>query len=482
MKYKYYLFAIASVFLTASCSSEQEAYINGVINYTGSSDIFLEQQPIHYKYAPKIHYPVQVNDDGSFKLHVQIDSTEIFYFTINDQSYPLVLQPGSDLNISVSRNHFPDSVGVEGYPEPWNGRYVSYLKEMRPIQREIQALLPDFREGKTNNILKLYKERYQLAKQHLADTPLKIYYYKAIGEYLVKRLEGITHRRNHPNIDPERQRQVILEEARQLDFFSFESLKAQRAGIRDFTNAYANTFGVKERLEEKHGQELMQYDVNRLAYTMLDSTRRSVLPYIQERRALAYAKMHLIAERIGEISPQVAETSYKAFLNEYSDLPEYAEFLQAFYREVDAVSPGNPAVPFTLPDQNGNMVSMEDFLGKYVLLDFWAGWCIPCLDEFPYMRKLYKSYSRDQFEIVAISTEKDSLRWLQTIQRFDNPWPQLYGGNGFQQKTFQAYKGGGIPFYILVGPDGTILRHNDVRPSFNLPNVLDSLINQQSAI
>lgn len=192
--------------------------------------------------------------------------------------------------------------------------------------------------------------------------------------------------------------------------------------------------------------------------------------------------MHLIAERIGEISPQVAETSYKAFLNEYSDLPEYAEFLQAFYREVDAVSPGNPAVPFTLPDQNGNMVSMEDFLGKYVLLDFWAGWCIPCLDEFPYMRKLYKSYSRDQFEIVAISTEKDSLRWLQTIQRFDNPWPQLYGGNGFQQKTFQAYKGGGIPFYILVGPDGTILRHNDVRPSFNLPNVLDSLINQQSAI
>jgi hypothetical protein len=92
------------------------------------------------------------------------------------------------------------------------------------------------------------------------------------------------------------------------------------------------------------------------------------------------------------------------------------------------------------------------------------------------MKDLYNKYSRENFEIVAISIEEDSLRWRKTIQQFENPWPQLYGGNSFQQETFQAYRGGGIPFYILVGPEGDILRYNDVRPSFNLPSILDSLI------
>ena len=92
------------------------------------------------------------------------------------------------------------------------------------------------------------------------------------------------------------------------------------------------------------------------------------------------------------------------------------------------------------------------------------------------MRDLYNEYDRDQFEIVAISIGEDSLRWRQSLQRFQNPWPQLYAGEGFQQETFDAYQGGGIPFYILVDPSGNIERYNDVRPSFNLPEVLDSLI------
>ena len=51
--------------------------------------------------------------------------------------------------------------------------------------------------------------------------------------------------------------------------------------------------------------------------------------------------------------------------------------------------------------------------------------------------------------------------------------------NGFDQETFKAYKGGGIPFYILIDPEGKIVRYNDMRPSFNFTEVLDSLHNQQ---
>jgi len=175
---------------------------------------------------------------------------------------------------------------------------------------------------------------------------------------------------------------------------------------------------------------------------------------------------------------EAAQPSYEHYLEEFSDYPEYIEFLTYFYNEIKSVSPGQPAVPFTLPDMDGELHSMSDYSGKFVLLDFWAGWCQPCLDEFPHMKDIYQNYSRNELEIVGISNAEDSLVWVQDVNRLELPWVQLYGGNGFEEETFKAYKGGGIPFYILIDPEGNIARYNDIRPSFNFTSVLDSLLQQ----
>ncbi|HEX6983684.1 MAG TPA: TlpA disulfide reductase family protein, partial [Balneolaceae bacterium] len=377
---------------------------------------------------------------------------------------------------SIARAEFPLSVDVSGYAQPYDSLLSSYLTREQTLLNKISEQLSDFRQGNSTEVLQLYKKRYELAQSHFLDTPLKGVALAAAGDYLVKRLEWIEHNRDEANFDAQKARQDILQEAKKLNFFSFQSLYAQPSGSRDFTNAFANTFGVADKIEEKLGQDLMQYDIKRLGYSTLDSARTSVLNHIEGRRAKAYTKMHLIAERIGEMPLEVSTPSYRQFLKEYKDFPRYTSFLKSFYNRIKQVSPGQPAIPFSLPNKKGEIIQMKDFRGKYVLLDFWAGWCIPCLDEFDDMKEIYARYSRDEFEIVAISIEEDSLRWRKSLKRFDNPWPQLYGGNGFQQQTFRAYRGGGIPFYILIGPEGNIIRYNDVRPSFNLPAVLDSLI------
>lgn len=473
--------ACALVILLCGCNQNNNLQLEGQIDYVGSAEIFISKQPVHYKYAEKKTFPVSPDEEGSFSLTIPVDSSQLIHFNVDDQSYPLIAEPDQDLTLNIQRSQFPHSVEVEGYAEPWDSLLTQYRKAEQSLLRDINQQIAAFREGEHSRVPDIYQQRYELAEQHLKDTPLQPVYYKAVGEYLVKRLEELQYRRNNPEVTPQEVREEIVQEAKQLNFFSFESLHAQRAGSRDFTNAYANTFGVADSLEEEYDQELMQYDVKRLGYETLDSARTSVLSHIKERRAKAYARMHLVAERIGEMPLEVASPSYKQYLQDYEgDFPEYTALLRTFYEQIERVSPGQPAIPFTIPDQEGNPVAMEDFRGKYVLLDFWASWCIPCLDEFPYMKQLYNRYSREDFEIAAISLEEDSLRWRQAIQRFDNPWPQLYGGEGFQQETFEAYRGGGIPFYILVGPDGNILRYNDVRPSFNLEQVLDSLINSKT--
>src|SRR5438132_10388133 len=71
--------------------------------------------------------------------------------------------------------------------------------------------------------------------------------------------------------------------------------------------------------------------------------------------------------------------------------------------ERNVVKLGEPAPNFQLPDLNGQLVALSDLHGKVVLLNFWATWCGPCRVEMPTMEQLYRTFSRKDFEILAVS-------------------------------------------------------------------------------
>lgn len=129
---------------------------------------------------------------------------------------------------------------------------------------------------------------------------------------------------------------------------------------------------------------------------------------------------------------------------------------------------GEQAPNFSLLDQNDQTVTLEDFKGKYVLLDFWATWCKPCIQEIPYIDKLHKAIDSEKIEVISICVDKNTdvqkSLWKKIIKKHNAQWTQVYEGS---EGTLRNYKIEGFPTLILINPEGEIIERG---PSLRGPN------------
>lgn len=121
---------------------------------------------------------------------------------------------------------------------------------------------------------------------------------------------------------------------------------------------------------------------------------------------------------------------------------------------------GDIAPNFKTIDANGNELNLEQFRGKYVLLDFWAGWCVPCIKKHPELKKLYKKYHDQGFEIIGVSVDNDETSWKESIAKENVEWHNIFVGTTNFWKKNSIYKIYGIqpiPAYILIDKEGFVV-------------------------
>jgi peroxiredoxin len=122
---------------------------------------------------------------------------------------------------------------------------------------------------------------------------------------------------------------------------------------------------------------------------------------------------------------------------------------------------GSPFIDVRLPDRHGKIVALSDYAGKgkYVLVDFWASWCVPCLQEMPVLKEAYARYKNKSFEIIGISLDEDKKAWLNTIDHLKMNWIQLSDYEGHNAASY-TYHVSAIPHTLLIDPQGTIIAKN----------------------
>lgn len=127
----------------------------------------------------------------------------------------------------------------------------------------------------------------------------------------------------------------------------------------------------------------------------------------------------------------------------------------------ERTKPGSPAPDFTLTDTLNRPVSLSDFKGKYVLLNFWATFCGPCVAEKRFLKKTYAAYKDKNFELLDVSVVDksgkygDRNKWIRMVRNFGLPWVNVYGDAAIDLYGIEAY-----PQNFLIDPAGRIIAHD----------------------
>ena len=139
--------------------------------------------------------------------------------------------------------------------------------------------------------------------------------------------------------------------------------------------------------------------------------------------------------------------------------------LASVRREIEAVersSVSRPYMDLTLKDADGETVALSSLAGpgRWVLLDFWATWCTPCMNEVPHLKKAYETFHAKGFEIYGVSLDTDLTRWENTIGEQDMNWINVAQkkGGGFDPTALYAVSS--IPANFLISPEGKIVAKN----------------------
>ncbi len=208
--------------------------------------------------------------------------------------------------------------------------------------------------------------------------------------------------------------------------------------------------------------------VNRRSNTSFQELKGWVLPpYFEEIRETyfeffmkypqSFVTAYYLSLNVIEMNQGIFPTdSLQAYYNKLRESVKKSWYGKKIIKQLEVrkiAVPGTEAFSFTKSDINGQPLSLSSFRGKYVLLDFWGSWCVPCRKGNPHLKELYYSYKDKGFEIIGIAKDDDKKdEWLKAVEIDGLPWHHILVGDLDTKYNIKSY-----PTKILIDRQGVII-------------------------
>jgi thiol-disulfide isomerase/thioredoxin len=442
------LFKTSSIKSLVKKTANTMAISGSVINHRGK---------IYLQGPSNIHKTIPLNKDGSFSYILDIEEVgEYAIYTENQNSFYFYVASGLDINIKFDDKKFEGSL-------KFNGKGAGVAKYLILKQERIGYFWKDreklFAMSQTGymDIMKSNKAYLKRALEKIegaASRDFKILESREIEYYYLQRLD--IYKSNIPensNIKTDPIEQEILKQQQTIGFvydnetdFNFSTFyqklvnKYYREKIWELSENNANIdynkafFTVVKEIKSEKIRNAQFNDIESLKLEDVDSYYKNCMEILTDKRLRA---------KITQIYDTVKE-------------------------KAKTIVKGKPSPKFdNYENYAGGTTSLDDLKGKYVYIDVWATWCIPCIAEIPDLKKLEKAYHGKNIAFVSISVDKLKNRgkWREMIADKALKGIQLLADKAFDSDFIMKYYINGIPTFILLDPQGNIVEQDAPRPS-----------------
>lgn len=226
-----------------------------------------------------------------------------------------------------------------------------------------------------------------------------------------------------------------------------EGEREYRKMQKSFPKAEQNTARVKKQL----GIKQKELDNRNTMY------RREFLAKQTENPVSLLVYSDLISTQTMTVSEM--RRIYNTFSKDLKNT-DFGKQLSKEFVKSDPLAIGNIAPSFSAPTPDGKELALEDALGKYTLIDFWAAWCMPCRVENPNLVRVHEKYKDKGFTILGVSLDRDRDKWLKAIEDDNLEWNQISNLKFWQDPIARQYRIRSIPASILLDEEGRIIAKN----------------------